>query len=66
MGKSIKDKLEELRKFRTELNSETTSKFDKLLESIKKELPDTYQSKLNVLNIYEYYEEQKFEDDLPF
>ena len=65
MENTLITKLEELKKFRTKLNSETTSEFDQLIESIKKDLPEPYKSKLNTLKFYEYYEDPKF-DDLPF
>ena len=66
MDKSINDKLKELKKFRNNINPETSSKLEQLLETIKTELPEPYNSKLNVLKIYEYKEVDESENDLPF
>lgn len=65
MENTLIAKLEELKRFRTKLNLKTTSEFDQLIESIKKDLPEPYKSKLNTLKFYSYYEDPEL-DDLPF
>jgi len=62
----LKEKLEELIKYKSSLGVNQTSIFDKLIDEIKDLLPGQYSDKLNVLEFYEFYDENSYSDDLPF
>ena len=62
----LKEKLQELIKYKSSLRVNETSNFDKLIDDIKEMLPDQYSDKINVLEFYEFYDENSYSDDLPF
>lgn len=62
----LKIKLQELIKYKSSLDKKQTSSFDKLMEEIKNLLPDIYSDKINVLEFYEFYDENSYTDNLPF
>ena len=66
MKKTIKEKLEKLKKFRNNIDRDNINELEVLIDSIKKELPEIYRNKLKALNIYEYYEETDNDFELPF
>lgn len=66
MNNSIKENLESLKAFKSNLTNENASILLTLIDQIKKDLPEKYRIKLSALKFYDYIHEAPSSNDLPF
>jgi len=66
MNPKLKENLQSLKAFKSNLTNENAANLITLIEEIKKELPEQYIIKLSVLKFYDNYTEVETLDDLPF
>lgn len=66
MKPSIKQNLQKLKTFKSNLTNDNASDLTILIDEIKKELPEQYVMKLSVLKFFDNYNEAESLDNLPF